>query len=84
MLLIDRNNEPTSTVYYLAAIAYGHLLDCGSMDAASLFTHISENVIKQKINYEFFVMALDFLYLLDKVMVDEKGELHVYRISEAS
>lgn len=78
MLLIDRNNEPTSTVYYLAAVAYGRLLDCGSSDASDLYIYISENVIRQKVNYEFFVMALDFLFLLDKVMVDEKGELHVY------
>jgi len=78
MLLLDRNNEPTSTVYYLAAIAHGCLVEHDGIDAASLYTMITGTVIHKEVNFDFFIMALDFLFLLGKIYVDEKGELHVY------
>lgn len=65
MLILDRNNEPTSTVYYLAASIYGYLKTYNGIDASSLY---------QKI----LLMALDFLYLMDCVTVDKKGDLHVH------
>lgn len=36
------------------------------------------NFIGKKVNYDFFIMALDFLYLMDCVTVDKKGDLHVH------
>lgn len=36
MLILDRNNEPTSTVYYLAASIYGYLKTYNGIDASSL------------------------------------------------
>ena len=64
MLLLDRNNEPTSTVYYLAASVYDYIGKHDVVDASNL--------------YQGVMMALDFLYLLDCVAVDEKGGLHVH------
>ena len=37
MLILDRNNEPTSTVYYLAASIYGYLKTYNGIDASSLY-----------------------------------------------
>ena len=78
MLILDRNNEPTSTVYYLAASIYGYLKTHNGIDASSLYQKIMTNFIGKNVNYDFFIMALDFLYLMDCVTVDKKGDLHVH------
>lgn len=77
MLLLDRNNEPTSTVYYLAALAFDYTGSHEGVDASSLYQEVCENVGKN-VNYDFFLMALDFLFLLNRMSVDEKGGLHVH------
>lgn len=76
MLLLDRNNEPTSTVYYLAASIYDYLKTHNN--ASNLYQKITADFISRKVNYDFFLMALDFLYLMDRVTVDKKGDLHVH------
>lgn len=81
MLLLDRNNEPTSTVYYLAASVYEYLGSHDGVDAAALHQHITLDVVGRKFSYEFFMMALDFLFLMDRIAVDEKGGLHVYQVT---
>ena len=78
MLLLDRNNEPTSTVYYLAASIYDYLGGHNATDASSLYEKVVGELVGKKVNYEFFLMALDFLFLLDRIVVDEKGGLHVH------
>ncbi len=79
MLLLDRNNEPTSTVYYLAAAAYAYLGGNDGLDSATLYQRVTQEQIGKRVNYQFFTMALDFLYLLDAITVDEKGGLHVHQ-----
>lgn len=78
MLLLDRNNEPTHTVYYLSAIAYKLLSDHPGMNVSSLHRIIENEIISSELNFEFLVLALDFLFLLDKIEIDEKGELYVH------
>lgn len=83
MLLLDRNNEPTSTVYYLAASAYGYLKGHAGTDASNLYEHIN-HVAGKKVNYDFYLMALDFLYLMGCVDVDGKGGMHVHKKAQNS
>ncbi|WP_416335959.1 ABC-three component system middle component 6 [Bifidobacterium dentium] len=78
MLLLDRNNEPTSTVYYLAASVYDYIGKHDVVDASNLYQGVMIDFVGRKVSYDFFLMALDFLYLLDCVAVDEKGGLHVH------
>lgn len=80
MLLLDRNNEPTSTVYYLSASIYNYLSGNDGLDAAALYQQIMLEIVGKEVSYEFFMMALDFLFLLDRVTVDEKGGLHVHQV----
>lgn len=54
MLILDRNNEPTSTVYYLAASIYGYLKTYNGIDASSLYQKIMTNFIGKKVNYDLF------------------------------
>lgn len=78
MLLLDRNNEPTSTVYYLAASAYEYLKGHTGIDASCLYDYINR-ITGRKVSYDFYLMALDFLYLMGRVDVDGKGGLHVHK-----
>ena len=80
MLLLDRNNEPTSTVYYLAASVYDYVGNHDGIDASSLYQGVMVDMVGRNVSYDFFLMALDFLYLLDRVTVDKKGGLHVHQI----
>lgn len=80
MLLLDRNNEPTSTVYYLAASVYDYVGRHDGVDASNLYQGVMTDFVGRKVSYDFFLMALDFLYLLDRVTVDEKGGLHVHQV----
>lgn len=77
MLLLDRNNEPTSTVYYLAASAYDYLKEHDGTDASILYESITQ-AVGRKVNYDFYLMALDFLYLMERIDVDQRGGLHVH------
>lgn len=80
MLLLDRNNEPTSTVYYLAASIYDYAGKHDGIDASSLYQGVVVDLVGRNVSYDFFLMALDFLYLLDRITVDEKGGLHVHQV----
>ncbi|AEB06452.1 hypothetical protein Corgl_0332 [Coriobacterium glomerans PW2] len=79
MLLLDRNNEPRCTVFYLAAAAHGVLKTNLGIDTLPLHEQIEHDVVGKSVSHEFFRMALDFLYLLDRVSVDERGGLHVHQ-----
>ena len=81
MLLIDGNNRPTNTVYYLSAVVYDQLSRCDdqySIRPSDLYGLISDRVLSRKVNIVFFIMALDFLFLLDKLEIDREGQLHVH------
>lgn len=75
MLLIDRNKEPTNTVFYLSSLIQGILQENTKMDYASLLTVLSKDILKRNINIEFYSLALDFLFLLDKISINERGEI---------
>jgi len=77
MLLLDINKKPTNTVLYLAAAVSGVLLKSEGLDYASLLTDLKKE-LNQEINPTFFGLALSFLFLIDKLYLDERGDLHVF------
>lgn len=83
-MLLDVNNEPTNTVYYYAAAAYGCLKNNGVMDFSNLLEELSKKLFDRKINTVFFSLGLNFLFLLDKIYIDDKGGLHVNKKNEDS
>jgi hypothetical protein len=78
MLLLDKNNEPTCTVYYLSAVIYSYLANHDGCDMGQSYKAIVHDLIKRDIKYEFYLMALDFLFLLNRLDVDKEGGLHVH------
>lgn len=78
MLLLDVNNDPENTIYYLSAVIYEFMKNSDGLDYNELYSEIANKILFKNINFEFFSLALDFLFLLDKIDVDDKGTLHVY------
>lgn len=73
MLLLDKTVEPHNTVFYLSILAY-ELIRNGVFDPVQLYNKVQYE-IKEKLNYDFFILALDFLFLLNKININKKGEL---------
>lgn len=80
MILLDRNNQPKNTVYYLSAVVYVYLRQNGNnVGLIDLYEKISNTVLKRKLNFEIFSLAIDFLFLIGKVNVNKKGDIYVYK-----
>lgn len=77
MILLDKNNKPQNTVYYLAAISYGYLKQNGNIGLTALYKALSSKKINSKINFNFFILGIDFLFMLDKINIDKRGDLYV-------
>ncbi|CAJ1180897.1 ABC-three component system middle component 6 [Companilactobacillus paralimentarius] len=83
MILLDKNNEPTNTVYYISGISYGLLNKHDGLDILSLYDKVSDS-IENKVNFTFVLMAIDFLYMANKIYLDDRGDIHVYKKSKNS
>ncbi|WP_270219107.1 ABC-three component system middle component 6 [Lactococcus garvieae] len=75
MLLLDKNTLPENTVYYLSGIISGLLRKKDGIDSSELYYMLMKTA-KEKINYDFYMLALDFLFLVDKLKLDDSGGLH--------
>ena len=81
MILIDRGNKPENTVLYIASQIYVALsLKNGGADYTELYKTIKGH--QNDFNDAAFSLALNFLYLLEKISIDERGLL--YAISNDS
>ena len=80
MLLIDRNNDPAKTVYYIAALAYSRISVAGGVGPADLYRWVCDPARCGEVPYEFFLMAIDFLFLVAGVEATKEGRLRVHRI----
>ncbi|MCL9638866.1 hypothetical protein EFL99_05610 [Lactococcus lactis] len=75
MLLLDKNTLPENTVYYLSGIIHGLLHKKDGIDSSELYYTLMETT-KNRINYDFYMLALDFLFLIGKLKLDDSGGLH--------
>lgn len=80
MLLIDRNNDPVKTVYYIAALSYSIISVAGEVESAKLYRWVCDSARCGVVPYEFFLMAIDFLFLVAGVEATSEGRLCVHRI----
>lgn len=77
MLLIDRNNNPRNTVFFVSNLIYKVLFERQEMSADELYSAIFHESGEIP-NRDFFTMALDFLFLIGKVDLSEEGLLYVH------
>ncbi len=81
MLLIDRNNDPVKTVYYIAALVYSRISVAGETGPIDLYRWVCDSARCGAVPFEFFLMAIDFLFLVAGMEATEEGRLRVYRLS---
>ncbi len=75
MLLLNKNAEPEKTILYLSAIIYGIILK-GLKNIDDIYLEVQIE-LEEKLNFNFFVLALDFLFLLNKININSKGDIEV-------
>lgn len=80
MLLLDRNNDPVKTVYYIATLAYLRISTEGESGIIDLYRWICDPTRCGEVPYDFFLMAIDFLFLVAGVNVTGEGMLHVRKV----
>ena len=73
MLLLDKNAEPKKTIFYISAIVHGLILK-KIVNIESLYIELQKE-IEDDLNYDFLILALDFLFLLDKIRVNNEGDI---------
>ncbi|MCT4389015.1 hypothetical protein DQM09_08720 [Leuconostoc mesenteroides subsp. mesenteroides] len=79
MLLLDKNTLPENTVYYVSAkiLDIFKYFNDSDLDYDTLFFEINKDSASSVSN-EVFTLALDFLYLVNKISVNEKGKIYVH------
>lgn len=78
MLLLDRANDPRNSVYYIAGQMYGIIADFRIVDEKELWLHMFETQVPASLNVERYFLALELLFILKKINIDEGGKLRVY------
>lgn len=69
-MLLPDNIHPQSSVFYSGALILDEFKNLDSYDLVELF-----NVAKKKhgMSLSTFVLSLDWLYLIEMIVIDEKG-----------
>ena len=75
MLLLDKNTTPENTVYYLSGIVDGLVKQHNGIDIIGLYQKLQKE-IRNIVNFDFFMLALDFLFLVERIRIDSKGGIH--------
>lgn len=76
MLLLDKNTRPENTVYYLSGVIHCILRKNAGINSSQLY-NLLIITIQKKVNYDFYILALDFLFLIDRLNFDDLGGLHI-------
>lgn len=76
MILVDTNNKPQKTVYYISAVAYSQLKRASGLSLAELFDLVSGDLGPEKVDFQLFILAIDFLFLIGRIVLTEKGQLY--------
>lgn len=75
MILLDKNSSPQNTVFYLSSIIYGVMIDKNGIDSIQLYNEINQK-LNEKVNFTTFILAIDFLFLLDMLDVSAEGDIY--------
>lgn len=81
MLLLDRYNDPMRTVYYISARVYEVLAQRPNASIDELYKESCTLAPDETVGFDFFVMALDFLFLLGVVESGEGDGLCVHEFT---
>ena len=75
MILLDKNSSPHNTVFYLSSIICGVMIDKNRIDSIQLYNEVNQK-LSEKVNFTTFILAIDFLFLLDMLDVSAEGDIY--------
>ncbi len=79
MLLLDRDSAPADTIYYISAVCYRLICDANQIAPIDLFATLKGSRKEyRELGYDFFILALDFLFVLNRVEIDDEGRLYAH------
>lgn len=73
-MLLPNDMKPESSIFYYGAIILKKLSEQGSCDIISLFESIK---IDHDLSLKVFSYCLDWLYLIETVVINEEGEVRI-------
>lgn len=71
-MLLPDSIHPKHCVYYTGAIVLQTLHRCGTMSFVNLFVEIKKS---HDISFRLFTITLDWLYLINAAVINDKGEI---------
>lgn len=72
-MLIDRDSKPKDTIYYISGCILSSLKSKNN-EVDKLFEEIQKKY-NVSLEYNLFLLALNFLFLINKVEISKKGVL---------
>lgn len=72
-MIINRDVKPHETIYYISAILHV-ILKNNPLNTTDLYKELCMET-GNKIDYQIFLFSIDFLFLLNKITINEKGDL---------
>jgi len=79
MLFLDRNTTPENTIYYLSGMVDALVKQNNGIDIIGLYQKLLKER-RNSVNFDFFMLALDFLFLVERIKIDSKGGIYnVYK-----
>lgn len=76
MILLDENAEPQNTVYYISVKTFEIIKKEGLLDYSALYKNLNKHIPTSQTIYS---LGLDFLFLLNKININEQGKLYVIK-----
>lgn len=75
-MIIDRDSKPKDTVYYTAAC----ILEIGYSNEynVEVLYDILRNKHNESLEYNIYLLSLNFLFLIDKISISKKGVLQCF------
>jgi hypothetical protein len=71
-MLLPDSIHPKHSVYYTGAIVLQTLHKCGSMSFVDLFVEMKKS---NDMSFRLLTITLDWLYLINAAVLNEKGEI---------
>lgn len=81
-MLIDKDSKPEDTIFYLSAQILLRLKEIGKINLGQIETLYKE--VNEKQPYFKFNLAINFLYLIDKVKIEGGDLVYVSKKNENS
>lgn len=73
-MIIDRDSDPKDTIFYVAASAL-EILKAQELDVETLY-EVLKKEYNSSLDYNIYLLSLDFLFLLNKICISEEGFLN--------